>query len=169
MRRTLVTLSIGALLIGVPNLAAAQQPSTVGLAGALAAADLATSDLAPVIAEKTAAEAARPVFVETRRSSGRGSLHALSVASAALQGLDAYTTMAALKRGAVESNPMMRGAVRNPGVFMAVKASMAAATILAAQKMWPTNKVAAIAVLAVSNGVMATVAAHNMSVMRQLK
>jgi hypothetical protein len=171
MRRTFVTLSLGALMMSVPNLSAAQQPSTVGLAGALAAADLATSDLAPVIAERTAAsEAARPVFVDTPRSKGgRGGLTALSVASAALQGLDAYTTLAALNRGAVESNPMMRGAVRHPGVFVAVKSSMTAATILAAQKLWPTNKIAAVAVLAVSNGVMATVVAHNMSVMRQLQ
>src|SRR5262245_37606096 len=127
MRRTIVTLSLGALLMGMPTLAAAQQSATAGLAGALAAADLATSDLAPAIAEKSAAvEVPRPFVVEAprRTNAGRSTLTALSVASAALQGLDAYTTMSALKLGAVESNPMMRGAVRNPGVFIAVKASM---------------------------------------------
>jgi hypothetical protein len=171
MRRSLVTLTIGALLMSIPSLAAAQQ-STVGLAGAMAATDLATADLAAAIAEKTASAEAvpmAPMVVKAPRPSGRSTLTALSVASAALQGLDGYTTMAALKRGAVEANPMMRGAVRNPGVFIAVKASMTAATIFAARKMWPTNKVAAIAVLAVSNGVMATVVAHNMSVLKQLK
>ncbi len=174
MRRSLVTLTIGALLVSLPSVAAAQQSSTVGLAGALAATDLATADLAAAIAEKaensvSAEVVPAPMIVKTPRPSGRSSLTALSVAAAALQGLDTYTTMSALKLGAVEANPMMRGAVRNPGVFIAVKASMTAATIFAAQKMWPTNKVAAIAVLAVSNGVMATVVAHNMSVLRQLK
>jgi hypothetical protein len=168
MRRSLVTLTLGALLVSVPTLAAAQQPSTVGLAGALAAADLATSDLAPAIAASgSAADQATPVF--EARSNKRGSLTALSVASAALQGLDAYTTLTALNRGAVESNPMMRGAVRNPAVLVAVKSSMTAATIYAAQRLWPRNKAAAVALLAVSNGVMATVVAHNMSVISQLR
>jgi hypothetical protein len=170
MRRTFVTLSLGAVMMSVPNLAAAQQPSTVGLAGALAAADLATSDLAPAIAERSVAtEVVRPMLVDTPRSSGKGSLFALSASAAVLHGLDAYTTMAAINHGAVEANPMMRGATRNPGVFIAVKASMAAATIFAAHKMFPTNKVGALAVLAVSNGLMATVVAHNMSVLRQLQ
>jgi Domain of unknown function (DUF5658) len=169
MRRSLVTLGLGALLASVPNLAAAQQPSTVGLSGALAAADLATSDLAPEItASSTRTDDARPV-IEAPRPNGRASLVTLSVASAALQGLDAYTTLAALNRGAQEANPMMRGLVRNPAVFIAVKSSMTAATIFAAQRLWPRNKVAAVAVLAVSNGVMATVVAHNVSVLRQMK
>lgn len=170
MRRSLVTLSLGALLVTVPNLAAAQQPSPVGLAGALAAADLATLDLAPAIAasNSTNAEAAKPVL-ETRRSRNRVGLTALSVTSAALQGLDAYTTLTAINRGAVEANPLMRGAVRNPAVLMAVKSSMTAATIYAAQRLWPRNKAAAVALLAVSNGVMATVVAHNMSVIQQMR
>jgi hypothetical protein len=169
MRRSFVALSLGALLMSIPNLAAAQQSSTVGLAGALAAADLATSDLAAEIAASTAKSAdIRPV-IDLPRSNGRGTLVALSVASAALQGLDAYSTLAALNRGAQEANPMMRGAVRNPAVFVAVKSSMTAATIYAAQRLWPKNKAAAVAVLAISNGVMATVVAHNMSVLRQMK
>ncbi|MGH9384238.1 MAG: DUF5658 family protein [Vicinamibacterales bacterium] len=169
MRRSLVTLVLGAVVMSVPNLAAAQQPATVGLAGALAAADLATSDLAPAIAaSSTTREEAQPRF-ETRRSGNRAGLAALSVTSAALQGLDAYTTLTAIKHGAVEANPLMRGAVRNPAVLIAVKSSMTAATIYAAQRLWPRNKVAAVALLAVSNGVMATVVAHNMSVIRQLR
>jgi hypothetical protein len=168
MRRSLLFLSLGALLIGVPNLAAAQ-PSTAGLAGALVAADLATSDLASEITESsTSVENAKPIL-EVPRSTGRSSLVALSVASATLHGLDVYTTLAALDRGALEANPMMRGAVRNTAVFVAVKSSMAAATIYAAHRLWPRNRVAAVAVLAISNGVMATVVAHNLSVLRQMK
>ena len=167
MHRSFVTASLAALLVSVPGLAIAQQPSAVGLAGALAAADLASSDLAPEISASTAnADAKSPIVAP--RTDGRGSLVALSVTSAALQGLDAYTTLAALNRGAQEANPMMRGAVRNPAVFVAVKASMTAATIYAAHRLWPRNKAAAVAVLAISNGVMATVVAHNVSVLRQM-
>lgn len=169
MRRSLATLTLGVLLTSVPSLAAAQQPLTVGLAGAFAAADLATSDLAPAIVASTTEEA-KPVFApRSRRSDGRATLTTLSVMSAALQGLDAYTTMSALNKGAVEANPMMRGIAGKPAMLIAVKSSMTAATIFAARSLWPRNKVAAIAVLAVSNGVMATVVAHNMSVIKQMR
>lgn len=173
MQRFIVTLTLGVLLTGVPSFAAAQQSAALGLAGAFAAADLATSDLAPAIAASSNDEArpeAKPVVFEPRRrSSGRATLNALSIATAALQGLDAYTTMSALNRGAVEANPMMRGVAGNPATLVAVKSGMTAATIFAARSLWPRNKVAAVAVLAVSNGVLATVVAHNMSVMRQLR
>lgn len=169
MQRFFVTLTLGVLLTSVPSLATAQQPLTVGLAGAFAAADLATSDLAPAIAASSATtEEAKPVF-EPRRSSGRGSLTALSIASAALQGLDAYTTMSALNKGAVEANPMMRGVAGKPAMLVAVKSSMTVATIFAARSLWPRHKAAAVAVLAVSNGMLATVVAHNMSVIKQMR
>lgn len=171
MRRPLVTVTLSALLAGVPTFAAAQQATTVGLAGAFAAADLATSDLAPAIAASTPTEEARPLpsVFEAPRTSQRTSLTALSVMSAALQGLDAYTTLSAVGRGAREANPVVRGAVGNPAVFMALKSSMTAATIYAAQRMWPRNKGAAIAMLAITNGVMGGVVAHNMSVLRQMR
>ncbi len=169
MRRSLATLCLGALLTSVPNLAAAQQPSTVGLSGALAAADLAASDLVPAITVSSiTADLARPV-IEVPRPSGRAGLVSLSVAAAALQGLDAYTTLVALNRGAQEANPMMRGAAGNPAALIAVKSSMTAATIYAAHRLWPRNKTAAVAVLAISNGLLATVVAHNVSVLRQMK
>jgi hypothetical protein len=169
MHRSFVTVSLAALLVSAPGLAAAQPPSSVGIAGAFAAADLATSDLASEISASTGTTDAKPLVVAPPRPDGRGGLVALSVASAALQGLDAYTTLAALNRGAQEANPMMRGAASNPAVFVAVKSSMTAATIYAAHRLWPRNKAAAIAVLAISNGVMATVVAHNVSVLRQLQ
>jgi Domain of unknown function (DUF5658) len=168
MRRSLMTLCLGALLSSVANLAAAQQPSTVGLSGALAATDLATSDLVPEITVSSTRDEARPV-IEGPRPSGRAGLVSLSVAAAALQGLDAYTTLVALNRGAQEANPMMRGTAGNPAVFIAVKSSMTAATIYAAHRLWPRNKTAAVAVLAISNGLLATVVAHNVSVLRQMK
>jgi hypothetical protein len=169
MRRYLATLSLGALLSSVPLVALAQQEPAVGLAGALTATDLATSDLAAAItAPSPGNEPARPA-IDAHRTSGYASLRALSISAAALQGLDAYTTLAALNGGAQEANPMMRGAARNPALLIAVKSSMTAATIYAAHRLWPRNKAAALAVLAITNGVMATVVARNMSVLNQVR
>jgi hypothetical protein len=93
-------------------------------------------------------------------------LTALYGGSAALQAFDAYSTLKALKGGAVEANPLMKGVVGNPGVFIGIKATVSAASILAAEQMWRNHhRVAAIVMMAASNGFMAVVAAHNASVL----
>jgi hypothetical protein len=93
-------------------------------------------------------------------------LPALYGGSAALQAFDAYSTLKALNGGAVEANPLMKGATSNPAVFIGVKATVAAASILAAERLWHDHhRVAAIAMMAASNGIMAVVAAHNASVL----
>src|SRR5215211_7000815 len=87
--------------------------------------------------------------------SGRPLLTALYGGSAALQAFDAFSSLKALKGGAVEANPLMKGVVGNPGVFIGVKATVTAASILAAERMWRNNhKVAAIVMMAASNGIM---------------
>jgi hypothetical protein len=172
MQRQLLTLSVvSAFIICVPLVAVAQQPPVVGLAGAWALADLATLGLAPTITEGDVGielEDAKPA-IDRRPTSGDAKLLTLSIATAALQGLDAYTTMAAVHHGAQEANPMMRAAVRNPVVWIAVKSSMTAATIYAARRLWPRNKAAAVTLFAVSNCVLATVVARNVSVLRQVR
>ena len=93
-------------------------------------------------------------------------LTALYGGSAALQAFDAYSTLKALKGGAVEANPLMKGVVGNPGVFIGIKAAVTGASIMAAEQMWRNNhRVAAIVMMVASNGVMAAVAAHNASVL----
>jgi hypothetical protein len=152
----------------IPHIVSAQEPPAVGLAGTVAAADLASSDLAPEVASpRTSDREIRPAALGGSRWNGRSSLISLSVTAAALQGLDAYTTLAATNQGAHEANPVMRGVVRHPAAFVAVKASMTAATIYAAHRLWPKNKTAAVAMLAVSNGLMAIVVARNVAVIRQ--
>lgn len=59
-------------------------------------------------------------------------LPALYASYAALQAYDLYSTRQALGRGAQESNPLMQGVVGNTGAFVALKAGVAAGTILAA-------------------------------------
>ena len=93
-------------------------------------------------------------------------LTALYGGSAALQAFDAFSTLKALKGGAVEANPLMKGVVGNPGVFIGIKAGVTAASIMAAEQMWRNHhRVAAIVTMAATNGFMAAVAAHNASVL----
>jgi hypothetical protein len=93
-------------------------------------------------------------------------LNGLYASFAALQMFDVYSTRHAIAGGAQEANPVMKSAVGNSAMFWTVKAAATVAPMLAAERLWKKNKVAAIAVMAVSNGVMAAVAAHNANVIR---
>jgi hypothetical protein len=105
----------------------------------------------------------------TRSPSRPAALPALYASYAALQAFDVYSTRQALARGAREANPLMQGVVGNTGAFVAMKAGVGIATIMAAERLWKTNKAAAIAVMVASNGVSAIVAARNARTLRQLR
>ena len=97
-------------------------------------------------------------------------LPALYAGSTILQAYDAYSTMKALRLGAVEANPVVQGIVGNPALFIGVKAAIASASILAAEQMWKNHhKVAAIVTMVASNSIMAMVAAHNAGVINTLQ
>ena len=97
-------------------------------------------------------------------------LPALYAASAGLQAFDVYSTMSVLKLGGVEQNPLMKGIVRNPAAFVAVKASITAASVTAAEKLWRENhRLGAIGLMVASNAMMGFVVAHNASVLASLK
>jgi hypothetical protein len=87
----------------------------------------------------------------------------------ALQAYDVYSTRQALALGAQEANPLMQGVVGNTGAFVAMKAGVAVATITAAEKLWKTNKPAAIGVMIAGNSVAAIVAARNARTLGQLR
>ena len=105
----------------------------------------------------------------TRSLSRPAALPALYASYAALQAFDVYSTRQALARGAREANPLMQGVVGNTGAFIAVKAGVGVATIVAAERLWKRNKAAAIAIMVASNGVSAIVAARNARTLRQLR
>lgn len=131
----------------------------VALAAASAAAD------AEAKAEQPAAAFGRERF--DRRPLVLPALYASQIA---LQALDAHSTYAAINRGAHEANPLMKGIVKNKGAMMAVKAGVAASTILLAEKMWKRgNRVGAIATMLVVNGVTAAVVANNYKVAASLR
>jgi hypothetical protein len=96
-------------------------------------------------------------------------LTALYASYSALQAYDVYSTRQALARGAREANPLMQGVVGNTGAFVAMKAGVAVATIAAAEKLWKTNKPAAIGVMIAGNSVAAIVAARNTRTLEQLR
>ena len=97
----------------------------------------------------------------SRPSDSRALFTSLYVSTAALQALDVVSTVRALNAGAVEGNPMMSPLTRNKAAFIAVKAGVAASTILAARSMAKRNKVAAIVTLAAINSAYAMVVSHN--------
>jgi Domain of unknown function (DUF5658) len=90
-------------------------------------------------------------------------LPTLYVSLAALNAFDAMTTFKALGSGsATEANPMMAGVVGHSAALWAVKGGATAASILLAERMWRThNRVAAVATMVVTNGMMVAVAANN--------
>src|SRR5687768_5692315 len=67
-------------------------------------------------------------------------LPALYLSYAALQAYDVVSTKQGLARGAREANPLMQGVVGNNGAFLAMKAVAVVGTIVAAERLWKTNK-----------------------------
>ena len=99
---------------------------------------------------------------------GRAALTSLYAGLAGLQAYDVYSTTKAIKLGAVEMNPLMRGSVGNRAAFIGLKVAMTAGPIAVAERMWREHRpLAAIAVMAVSNGMIAFVARHNAGVIAQ--
>lgn len=144
---------------------------------AYAAEDTPVMALTPAISAMALAEGAQQVVrsetlfrVERPRTARPLLLPSLYVASAGLQAYDAYSTLNALKLGGVEQNPFMKGITKNPAAFIAVKAAVTTASIVAAEKLWrDNNRWGAIGLMIASNSLMAIVAAHNASVVSRLR
>ncbi len=98
---------------------------------------------------------------------GATALRSLHVGLIASQAYDVYSTTHAIRRGAVEMNPLLKDTVRSRVAFVALKVAVTAGPIYEAEKLWRKNhKIAAIALMAASNGIMMAVARHNSSVMK---
>jgi hypothetical protein len=69
---------------------------------------------------------------------------------------------AALKAGAKEANPTAAPFAGNTGSMIGLKAATMAGTIFFSERMWKTNKVGAIVMMAAINGATAAVSMHNM-------
>ena len=95
-----------------------------------------------------------------------GLLIGMYAGSGLLQAYDTYSTLAGVKANKVELNPLMSEMVKNPPVFIAAKSAMTLVTIFAAEQLWRQGHPGkAIALMAVSNALMAAIAARNASVL----
>jgi len=160
MRRLVIATILGATL-ATPTFAAdaTDQPS-LNISGAAVAA--AANSAAPASPEF----ATHSTFTYRRPSM----LPALYATSAALQGYDTFSTLNALKSGAREANPLMKSVVKSPTAFVAMKAGVAAGSILAAEQLWKNHhRIGAVGMMVASNVMMGIVAAHNSHVLSQLK
>ena len=130
-------------------------------AGQAAAQDLAAAPAVTPSIEQVAAAA--PSNASVRMAAKRPSvLVPMYVSFAALEGLDYASTTKALTSGAGrEANPVMGAIVGNRASFFAVKAGTAAGTMWIAERMWKKHSARAVVFMAVVNGVMGTVVAHN--------
>jgi hypothetical protein len=90
----------------------------------------------------------------------------LYVSFASLQALDAHSTTRALERGAVESNPLMKGLAGNTAGMLAVKAAATAGVVYSAERIWKRNKTAAELFMAAANSAMGWVVQHNYRAVR---
>ena len=110
-----------------------------------------------------------PLPVAVRADEGRPTgLFAFYVAHAALQSLDVYSTLEGARGGASEQNPVVRGFAEHPTAFILLKGAVSATTIMTAERLWQRGqRRRALALMAVSNGLMAVVAANNAAVLRR--
>ena len=89
-------------------------------------------------------------------------LPALYVTLGVMQAMDIYSTSAALKAGAKEANPTAASFAGRTGSMIGLKAATMAGTIFFSERLWKTNKVGAIVMMAAINGATAAVSMHNM-------
>ena len=85
-----------------------------------------------------------------------------------LQALDTSYTLRSLPLLAREVNPLMKGVTRYPAAFVALKAGLTIGAIMNAERLWKDDhRVAAVVLMAASNGLMAVVVSRNASILRQ--
>ena len=127
-----------------------------------------TATVETATAPATASEASQSLAAAgwVRANHRPAALPGLYASLAALQMFDGYSTQKALAGGAREANPAMKNVTGSRAAFWTIKAAMTVGPMLAAERLWKTNKVGAIAVMVATNGVMAAVAAHNAGVVK---
>ena len=86
----------------------------------------------------------------------------LYIAFGTLQTLDAVSTLRNVRNGATEANPVMQPVAGSPAALMAAKCALAGVSFYATEKLWRSNRAAAIAVMFGLNSVTAMVVAHNL-------
>jgi hypothetical protein len=145
------------LLVGSPEFPAFQRAIQKAFAVPASAAPT------PVIAPRVPNHSPRLLKPQARP---RSVLVPLYASFAALQALDAHSTLRALDAGAAEANPIVGGLAHKPIALLAVKAGLTASTIYLVEKVRVRSRGAAIALMAVLNSAYVTIVAHNYRVPR---
>jgi hypothetical protein len=168
-RSAFVVAALFAASLASPSIASAQ--NVVERSSISIAPSLATSLSQPLRAAEEqvgAVQLPRPGIVinpgGSREGSSKAVLHSLYATTAALQLLDVDSTLKSLNRGAIETNPLMSGIVKNRAAFTVTKAGIAAATIYAAHKIGKDNKVAAVLTLVAINSAYAMIVKNNYAI-----
>ena len=104
------------------------------------------------------AEMAWPLSQSTTRPSP---LVGLYVSFAALQAMDVASTRKALHAGGVEANPLVARLGGSSLALTAVKAGVAGSMIYASERLWKTNRKAAVLTMIGLNAVYGFAVAHN--------
>jgi hypothetical protein len=84
----------------------------------------------------------------------------------ALQAYDGYSTIAGVRQGRSEANPLVGGLASQPAAFWAVKAASTATSIWLAEQLWPQHPRRAVVLMIIADGVMTAVAARNTMILR---
>jgi hypothetical protein len=152
------------LLVGTPEFPAFER----AIQKAFATSPL-TASVSPVPARKPILGRPGPSPRSRTQKPGersRGILVPLYASFAALQALDAHSTIRALNAGATEANPLVGGIAHKPVALAAVKAGLTASTIYLVEKVRVRSRRAAIALMAVLNSAYVAIVAHNYRVPR---
>jgi hypothetical protein len=89
------------------------------------------------------------------------SLLPLYLSFAALQALDAHSTLQAIDNGHGERNPVVGTFTSTPGAMVGLKLASTAGTIYLTERLWRKHRAAAVALMIAVNGAYAAVVAHN--------
>lgn len=159
---------IASMALLLPVLASAQPAAAVGRLPdpSLMVISIGTAGLPLAPTEATRAASARVPPAIRAAAARPAPLVPLYLSFAALQALDAFTTIRALDRGAVEANPVMSGIAGNPAALVATKVGVAVGTVWLTERLWRRNRAAAVAMMAALNGMYAAVVAHNWQAVR---
>jgi len=133
----------------------------VGAVAPRAAAAQALGAETPVAAIAAPGAPEQPAAVPRQRPAA---LVPLYVSFAALQALDASSTMRALNRGGAESNPLVAPVVGSPTALLGLKAAASAAAIAASERLWKDHRALAIATMIGMNVGCSLAVAHNIRV-----
>ena len=179
---TAVTTLAVVTIFGAPSAAAAQgfSPSTSipfaassslnpglnpGLNPAPAAARAEEADAAAQIGPLGQVRLPAPAIIRMPgQTASKRLLNSLYATTLTMQMLDVDSTLKSMRRGAIETNPLMAGLVGNKAAFVATKFGVAAATIYAANKIAKDSKVGAILTLVGINSAYAMIVKNNYAI-----